>query len=162
MEETISCCHCRKIVAKSPRHPDQEYCGAADCQRSRKSAWYRQKKASDADYRMNQKAANEVWKKKRPNYWKEYRRQHPDVVKRNREKQRIRNLKKRSVPKTATDASKKIAKIDAPIPYNIWRLLPLSQQDIAKIDASNLLKGTQNGVFLLIPDIAKIDASKNI
>ncbi len=45
----------------------------------------------DKAYRLNQKDAQERWAAKRPNYWRNYRKQHPEYVKRNREKQQRRN-----------------------------------------------------------------------
>jgi hypothetical protein len=46
---------------------------------------------TDADYQYNQKPANQKWSKQHPGYWKSYRSEHQEYVKRNRILQQIRN-----------------------------------------------------------------------
>ncbi|MCP4752153.1 MAG: hypothetical protein GY866_14750 [Proteobacteria bacterium] len=48
----------------------------------------------DPDYRYNQKLANEKWKEENRDYWRKYRKGHPDSTMKNRMMQRIRNMKR--------------------------------------------------------------------
>ena len=45
----------------------------------------------DPDYRDNQRAAQQAWSQRNPDYWRDYRETQPDYVQRNRERQRSRN-----------------------------------------------------------------------
>jgi hypothetical protein len=74
----------------------QSFCGRAACQRKRKALWQRRKLAQDLDYRAEQKAAQEGWRKKAPGYWKRYREKHARAVERNRKKQRWRDRRRRA------------------------------------------------------------------
>jgi hypothetical protein len=74
----------------NPRTPWQMYCSKKVCQRKRKSDWQKQKLKDDPSYRESQKAAAKCWREKNPEYWRTYRREHPEYTKRNRERQRER------------------------------------------------------------------------
>jgi hypothetical protein len=89
---------------------NQEYCSATECQRARKAAWQKRKMAHDPDYHSQQCEYVRQWRKNRPahQYQKQYRLDHPEYVKRNRELQIIRN-RKRSV----LVSFQKIVKMDA-------------------------------------------------
>ena len=68
------CCNaCHRTQPVNPRSPKQEYCNRADCQRARKRAWQRKKRATDPDYRQNQIDAHKRWRERYPEYWREYR-----------------------------------------------------------------------------------------
>lgn len=104
------CKHCQNEFTPDYRVKDcQKYCNNPDCQRSRKSRWEREKRQTDKDYYKRQKQSQSNWRKKKPShqYQNEYRKAHPDYIKTNREKQRLRN-KKRQVQMTA----EKIVKMD--------------------------------------------------
>ncbi len=75
--KTFKCldCWCKRVA--NPRPKSQEYCGLPDCQRARKRAWQRKKRASDPDYRKNLPDAQKRWRESHPDYWREYRRNHP-------------------------------------------------------------------------------------
>jgi hypothetical protein len=107
------------------------------CRRARKAAWKRNKMQTDPDYRYNQKLANQKWSKTHPGYWKEYRRWHPEYVKRNRILQAIRNRNRTN-------------RHQADVHRNL----------IAKVDASIFNKNRLVGQFYLVPVIAKVDALK--
>lgn len=53
------CCSCKKLKWK--RTLDQRYCGARECQKARKNRWRREKYATDADYRANQRDSTKAW-----------------------------------------------------------------------------------------------------
>ena len=53
------CRQCGKLKPK--RTADQRYCGDAACQKARKNAWRRERYATDADYRLNQRDSTKAW-----------------------------------------------------------------------------------------------------
>jgi hypothetical protein len=59
-------------------------CGEAACQRQRRRRWQQAKRAGDADYRENQRRAQRAWAQRHGDYWRDYRRRHPDYCRRNR------------------------------------------------------------------------------
>lgn len=68
------CRCCQKL--HPVRVKDQKYCGSAKCQQARRNAWYRDKCASDPDYRANQKHSTQEWLKTKGGaaaYYREYR-----------------------------------------------------------------------------------------
>ena len=78
LEETVAmktfrCKACRRIQPANPRSPNQQYCGRAECQRARKRAWQREKRATDPDYRQNQIDTQKRWRERHPGYWQAYR-----------------------------------------------------------------------------------------
>jgi chorismate synthase len=87
-----------------PQIAHQTYCSAPACQRARRQQWQHQKLQTDADYKDNQARAQQAWRERHPDYWREYRDSHPDYVEKNRAMQRARNTK-------ATDRA--VAKMDA-------------------------------------------------
>lgn len=58
-QKRFRCRHCGKLSVM--RVAGQRYCGAAACQRARRNRWRREKTASDADYRMNQRESTAAW-----------------------------------------------------------------------------------------------------
>jgi len=136
--EQIQCVHCGDFFDPSPRHKNQTACQKLECQRAKKAAWQRFKIKTDPDYQAGKKISQQKWLKANPDYWKQYRKNHPEYTERNRILQSLRNRKNRA-PKTFsnTEASL-IAKMDASKPYSFETL----------------------GQFWLIPVIAKMDASK--
>ena len=135
MQKTFICKNCEKekpvnIMLTVP----QQYCGEAPCQRARKAEWQRQKKATDAKYRARQQQCVKNWQQNRPlhRYMSQYRQHHPDYVAQNRDKQKVRNQKRR---------------------------LQLQQQKIVKMDA--LVKQLEKSTtYVMTP--YQLDASKKI
>jgi len=112
--EEVRCCHCGVFFRRSPRHKDQNYCMKPDCRRARKAAWKREKMRTDEEFRLNQQLSNHKWAKANPDYWRSYRREHPEKAGRNRQLQIIRNRKcarrRRGGQESGADV---IAKVDA-------------------------------------------------
>lgn len=133
--EPLPCCHCADLFIPSVRHKTQTYCRKPACQRARKAAWKRNKMRTDPDYRFNHKVANQTWARAHPDYWRQYRSNHPEYVQRNRLLQSVRNRRRRCA---SGGADRLIAKVDASI-FNKNRLV---------------------GQFYLVPVIAKVDALK--
>ena len=111
MATTFICINCRQLKPANIRlKGKQEYCGAAECQRARKAAWQKEKMARDPEYHSQQSECVHKWRKKRPcdQYQKQYRQDHPEYVKKNRELQIIRNRKR-----AVLLSFQKIVKMDA-------------------------------------------------
>ena len=72
---TRHCSCCGKPFEPHPQVPGQSFCSAPDCQRARKRQWQRAKLLSDSDYRINQRAAQQAWSQRNPDYWRANREQ---------------------------------------------------------------------------------------
>lgn len=49
--------------------------------------------ATDSDYRADQQECQKAWREKNPDYWRNYRKEHPAYVERNRLLQKARRSK---------------------------------------------------------------------
>ena len=130
------CSACGRLFEPSPRVRAQKYCSEDSCQKERKRGWQKKKRAEDPAYRANQLDAHKRWQANNPHYWQDYRRRHPDYVRRNRELQRERNKRKRQ-------RSAPIAKMDALMDKSLiipgdYQLVPLGAGTVAKMDAINV------------------------
>jgi hypothetical protein len=96
------CVGCARPFEPRRHVPHQRYCSRPECQRTRRRCWQREKLAADADSRANQAAAQQCWRERHPEYWRHYRRCHPDYTERNRTRQRERNRLRRRVAELAT------------------------------------------------------------
>lgn len=120
------------------RNPHQSYCSKSSCQNARKNFWRVQKRLKDPDYQVNQINSNKKWLNKKPSYWRDYRKHHPDYTQRNRDQCRHRKQKKR-LQSTQIEMDTQFAKSDAFSDKNIiesgtYTLTPL-QDRFAKSDA---------------------------
>jgi hypothetical protein len=104
------------------------YCSASACQRARRRRWQRAKRQSDADYRENQARAQRAWVQGHRDYWREYRRTHPQYSESNRLAARRR---RRAARVAKMDASRAISRV----PSGTYRLVPASAAEFAKMDA---------------------------
>jgi len=138
------CCHCDKLTQSNPRLKDrQKYCGAKECQQSRKNKWERDKLHDDETYRERRTFQKSQWREKRPShrYQSSYREGHPDYVDSNRQKQQIRNnyVKKSNTEDSAQNIVKTDTLTSAPlIRCGLYELLPYNTgpgQKIVKTDA---------------------------
>jgi hypothetical protein len=89
------CKACGGHFAPRPQNSNQQFCSKPECQRERKRRWQKHKRATDADYRENQARARQQWAQRHPDYWRRYRRDHPDYAARNRILQRERDRRRR-------------------------------------------------------------------
>lgn len=115
-----------------PRNKLQIFCSRPGCQRARKNLWQKHKLATDPEYKKDQHLAQQKWLFNNLGYWKNYRRENPEKVYRNRSLQKIRNHK------AQTGKTIGIAKMDARKPHNQGLI----------------------GQFWLVPAIAKMDPVK--
>lgn len=91
------CRGCKELFLPRAQTVGQKFCSKNECQRERKTRWQAKKRSKDPDYRANETAARKVWAKENPDYWMNYRENHPESTERNRIKQKQRN-QGRSVP----------------------------------------------------------------
>ena len=107
--ERRHCAGCGRAFRPCSQVPGQRYCGTPGCQRERRRRWQQAKHASDADYRENQARAQRAWAQNHSEYWREYRRLHPEYCERNRNAARQRQRDRRRRAAVATE----FAKMDA-------------------------------------------------
>ena len=72
MSEKI-CRYCKKPFQPSRFHPEQEVCGAPECQRRRRADYHRRKLAEDCVYREQCRDSQKTWREKNPEYLQNYR-----------------------------------------------------------------------------------------
>ena len=171
MPPNRKCKNCGSHLPANPRNKDQRYCNRKPCQKKRKAAWQRRKMQADAQYRQKQKDAQAEWRRQNPDYWKNYRADHPASTEKNREAQKARDRRRQNRgpqpdPKmdgfasgaTAMDASEHITVVITDGCDIRWPVL-------AKMDAL-----TGHFAITLVPcngaekkpHLAKMDASENI
>ncbi len=88
------CSSCGAAFEPRAQAPRQAFCPKDACQLARKRLWQQAKRSTDDDYRKNQAAAQELWRRNHPDYWRKYREEHPDYAASNREQQRTRNARR--------------------------------------------------------------------
>ena len=89
------CRYCERIFVPSKYQPAQAVCSNPDCQRRRRADYHRHKIATDPVYRQECLESPQKWRARNPDYWRQYRKQHPAVVERNRRQQQVRDQKRR-------------------------------------------------------------------
>ena len=127
--ERKRCAHCGCLLDPNPRVQNQSYCGLKECQRVRKRLWQKQKRATDPDYKVNQQECQKAWLEKNPDYWRNYRKEHPEYVERNRLLQKVRRSRQcAGVAKMDASASDSVVRSGT-----YWLIL---ERGVAKMDAS--------------------------
>lgn len=129
-ERRCLCCGLR--FRPHAQTPEQRYCGEASCQRERRRRWRRAKRQSDADYRDNQRRAQQAWAAKHSEYWSRWRDRHPAYCEQNRRQQRLRNQRRHAA---AVIAKSDASPADLRVPSGTYRLVPAAGGGIAKSDA---------------------------
>jgi hypothetical protein len=124
------CIACGALFQARPQVPHQSYCSALACQRERRQEWQRRKLQIDPDHRDNKTRAHQAWSARNPDYWRQYRENHPDYAARNRSMQRERN---------AASMSRTIAKMDVStlkfsLQSGVYQLKLLPPGAVAKMD----------------------------
>ena len=126
--ERRRCAACGAAFRPRSQVAAQMYCSAPDCQRARRRRWQRAKRRSDADYRENQARAQRAWVQGHRDYWREYRRTHPQYSESNRVAARQRRRAARFAKMDASTAESRL-------PSGTYRLAPASAGEFAKMDA---------------------------
>lgn len=130
------CAACGKLFGTRSQVPNQSYCADAACQRERKKLWQRERRTSDPDYRDNQTRAQEAWLARNPDYWRDYRRRHPEYTQANRERQRTRAQERRGTEPAQPDPSE----VSRQLASGLYRLTVIAVDRVAKMDASFLVE----------------------
>ncbi len=125
------CESCERRFIPHPAVRDQRYCSNAECQKTRKRKWQKEKLARDSDYRANQAEAQKQWRSRNRDYWRQYRKRDPAYTEKNRIRQRERNRGRRS---GAGIANMDELQGKTLIPSGRYRLVPLCNLGIAKMD----------------------------
>jgi len=129
--ESKRCASCGESFHPRPQTPKQTYCSAPKCQRERRRRWQQARRQNDPDYRENQTQAQTAWAAQHLDYWREYRRRHPEYSERNRILQQYRDDRRRE----RLLAKKNASTPETPVPAGIYRLTPMTRDDLAKMDA---------------------------
>jgi len=95
MNETRRCLYCQSFFFPSRHRPQQRVCSRPDCQRQRRANSRRQKLATDVEYRQVVRDSQKQWWDEHPDYQKKRRKANPGLVEKNRQKQHIRDQKRR-------------------------------------------------------------------
>ena len=125
------CSACGRAFLPRPQAPRQSYCTRPECRRERRRIWQLAKRQTDPDYLLNQTRAQQAWAARNPDYWRQYRQEHPEYAERNRVRQRDRRqLRKR------TEIAKMVAS-DRPfvLEAGTYRLVRLDPESDANMDA---------------------------
>ena len=150
--KTKKCKSCGESFQPLPQVPNQTYCSAINCQHERKRQWHRSKIKVDRDYQANQASAQKAWGHRHPDYWRDYRRSHPQYAERNKKLQKKRSLK---------TVKQIIAKMDesnplGSLPSGIYQLSLIDKTDtIAKMDVWTVKITVLNHKFESLTKIAK-------
>ncbi len=139
------CEECGRRFTPRKKASRQRLCGREACRRNRRRNWQRAKLRQDPDYRANQATAQQQWLQEHPEYWREYRKRHPEYSQRNTRQQRKRNRRVRG-------PAGMIAKMDEHDPLSIDLLRrELLGPVIAKMDEVMVSLRSTPGVQALSP-----------
>ena len=89
------CVACGQAFHPRAQSPGQCYCSLPACQRERRRRWQRARRHDDPAYQENQTRAQRAWVERHPDYWREYRRTHPEYSEGNRARQQERDVRRR-------------------------------------------------------------------
>jgi hypothetical protein len=135
------CRYCDRVFQPSKFQLRQCVCSESECQKRRRADYHRQKIASDPEYRQVGQDSSRKWRAANPEYWRRRRQNNPATVERNRQRQRIRDQKRRLCDlannNSAFDLKHSAAEIwlvgadlqhlanNNPAPVQVWVLEPL-------------------------------------
>ena len=145
MPGTFSCRHCGKILPRNPCSKKQKFCFSHSCQNARKRL-HDKKVLATARGKLNQQRRNKRWRDQAPAhaYQDQYRKDHPEYVKRNRDQQRLRNNRSQK------DSVPIIVKTDAfllqPSTDGAYMAFKVKMQKIVKTDTLMLQIQSQQGI----------------
>ena len=89
------CLYCDNSFEPSRFHPKQTVCFSPECQRRRRSDYHRKKIATDPEYRQSCIDSQKKWRENNPDYQRRYRAGHEAYCGQNRQKQLLRNQKRK-------------------------------------------------------------------
>ena len=95
MSKIRRCPYCKCSFLPSVYRPQQVVCSQAECQRQRRSDYHRQKLRTDPEYGQVARDSQRKWRQAHPDYLRQYLAQHAQVVEQNRQRQQLRDQKRR-------------------------------------------------------------------
>lgn len=95
MSHVRQCPYCQQSFRPSLYRPQQQVCSQEACQRQRRTQYHRQKLKADPEYRQIVRDSQKKWRQAHPDYGGQYRSQHPQAVERNRQRQKLRDGRRR-------------------------------------------------------------------
>jgi hypothetical protein len=115
-ERTFVCAACGEEKVANPRLKPgvQEYCSQPACYLVGRSVRQKKRLAGDPIYREAQKKADGDWRKNRPDYYRDYRKDHPEAVRRNRLLQRLRDARRRKRGRVLPDTTAAVDRMENP------------------------------------------------
>ena len=129
MISTFICQHCGRICRCNPRVKNQKYCSSEECQRASRRAWKRGKYATNKSYRQDCLDSQKAWREKYPScdYQKQYRKNHPEYVKRCSELQKKRYKERREAERKAIEENNvnRNTLFSNPAGDGIYELIPM-------------------------------------
>ena len=88
------CRYCQQVFQISRYRPHQLVCSRPDCQKQRRREYHRHKLHTDPEYHQICRDSQEKWRRRNPDYPRQYRQSHPESIERNRQGQRRRDRKR--------------------------------------------------------------------
>ena len=95
MSQSRRCPYCQCSFVPSVFRPQQVVCGKPECQGRRRSDYHRKKLTSDPEYFQVVRDSQKQWWDEHPDYQKQHRQQNPKLVESNRQRQKLRDRKRR-------------------------------------------------------------------
>ncbi len=89
------CPYCRRAFQPSKFRPGQVVCSDPACQRRRRGDDHRRRLAVDGEYRQGCRDSSRKWRARHHDYWKRRRQDHPEVAEHNRQRQHLRDQRRR-------------------------------------------------------------------
>ena len=93
--EEHRCRYCQRAFQPSKFRPGQAVCSDPACQRRRRGDDQRRRLATDAEYRQGCLDSSRKWRVRHHDYWKRRRQEHPEVAEHNRQRQHLRDQRRR-------------------------------------------------------------------
>jgi hypothetical protein len=95
LSKSRRCPYCKCSFLPSVYCPQQVVCSQAECQRQRRSDYHRQKLRTDPEYGQVARDSQRKWRQAHPDYLRQYLAQHAQAVEQNRQRQQLRDQKRR-------------------------------------------------------------------
>ena len=93
---------CHQWFSPHPRAPHQRCCFDPACRKERKAKAKKAWRGKTPDYGKGRQSKVCAWAKQYPDYWRNYRQEHPDYV--NAERRRMRSVRKKAKTAARQDA----------------------------------------------------------
>lgn len=102
------CEFCHEWFSPSPYAAHhQKSCSKATCKKKRKAEANKKWRKMNQDYEKGRNEEKRIWSKSYPNYWRKYRKKHPDYAQ--RERRRMRSVRKKGKSVARQDAVRQIS-----------------------------------------------------